>query len=180
MRKLFEVLSIFDWITPTVALIEDVAEGGPFNPDAWTFFVPYDRAIGRGWSAAHIENLLTQHGIKTWGGLVHFGEYFFKVNLEQAAWAEYILANHGIPLQKKSQGAPPSRRRRGRRRSKGVRRRPGTRCPFSTTSTVTSPLFCLNGTRYGFLNWSRTVLEGWERGTNQPSNLPVLQSSSLP
>lgn len=111
MRKLFEVLSIFDWITPTVAMIEDVAEGGPFNLDAWTFYVPYDRAISKGWSATHIEDLLTRHGIKTWGGLVHFGEYFFKVKLEQAAWAEYILANHGIPIQKKSQGAPPSRRK---------------------------------------------------------------------
>jgi hypothetical protein len=111
MRKLFEALSIFDWITPTVALIEDVAEGGPFNHDAWTFFVPYDRAIGRGWSAARIEDLLAQHGIKMRGGLVHLGEYFFKVNLDQAAWAEYILASHGIPLQKKSQGAPPSRKK---------------------------------------------------------------------
>ena len=106
MRKLFEALSIFDWVTPTVALLEDVAEGGPFNSNAWTFYVPYDRAIGKGWSAAYIQDLLAQHGIKTWGELVHFGEYFFKVNLEQAAWAEYILTNHGIPLQKKSVGAP--------------------------------------------------------------------------
>lgn len=115
MRKLFEALAIFDWITPTVALIEDVAEGGPFNLDAWTFFVPYDQAIGRGWSAAYIEDLLAQHGIKMRGGLVHLGEYFFKVDLNQAAWAEYVLSTHGIPLQKKSQGAPPPRKKTGQK-----------------------------------------------------------------
>jgi hypothetical protein len=74
--------------------------------DVWTFYIPYDYAIGRGWSEVHIEALLAEYGIKTWGGLIHFGEYFFKVKLNQAAWAEYILTNHGIPLQKKSQGAP--------------------------------------------------------------------------
>ena len=113
MRKLFEALSLFDWITPAVALLEDVAEGGPLNLDVWTFYVPYDHAIGRGWSEGQIEALLAEYGIKTWGGLVHFGEYFFKVKLEQAAWAEYILTNHGIPLHKKSQGAPrPKAKRR--------------------------------------------------------------------
>lgn len=106
MRKLFEALSVFDWITPTIALLEDASEGGLLNFDAWTFYVPYDVAIRRGWSASYIETLLAQHGIKTWGGLVHFGEYFFKVKLAQAAWAEYVLAQYGIPLQKKSLRAP--------------------------------------------------------------------------
>jgi hypothetical protein len=110
-RNFFEFLSIFDWITPTVALIEDVTEGGPFNSDVWTFFVPNDRAIGRGWSAARIEDLLAQHGIKTWGGLLHLGEYFFKVDLEQAAWAEYILTSRGVPICPKSQGAPRPRKK---------------------------------------------------------------------
>ena len=102
MRKLFEVLSIFDWVTPTVALFEDVAEGGPFNLNTWTFYVPYDEAISKGWSAARIEDVLGQYGIRTWGGLVHFGEYFFKVKLEQAAWAECILSNYSVPVQEKS------------------------------------------------------------------------------
>ena len=105
-RQLCEFLAIFDWLTPTVALLEDVAEGGPFNPNVWTFYIPNDKAIGAGWSAGYIEDLLTRHGIKTWGGLVHLGEYFFKVNLEQAAWAEYILNNHGVPICPKSQGTP--------------------------------------------------------------------------
>jgi hypothetical protein len=110
MRELFEALSIFDWITPSIALLEDVSEGGLLNLDAWTFYVPYDKAIRRGWSAPYIETLLAHHGIKTWGRLVHFGEYFFKVKLAQAEWAEYVLTQNGIPLQKKSLRAPRLKR----------------------------------------------------------------------
>jgi hypothetical protein len=108
MRKLFEALSIFDWLTPTIALLEDIAEGGPFSSDVWTFYIPNDKAIGAGWSAAHIENLLGQYGIRTWGGLVHLGEYFFKVKLNQAAWAEHVLDKHGVPINRKARGAPRS------------------------------------------------------------------------
>jgi antitoxin (DNA-binding transcriptional repressor) of toxin-antitoxin stability system len=106
MRKLFELLSIFDWITPTIAIAQDVAEGGPFNLDAWTFYIPYDAAIQKDWPPARIEKLLAQHGVKTWGSLVHFGEFFFRTKLEQAQWAEYILTRYGVPIADISQGAP--------------------------------------------------------------------------
>ena len=106
MRKLFEILSLLDWITPTVAFFEDVAHGGPVNLNAWTFFIPYDKAIRKGWSQAHIEALLSHYGVKTWGGLVNFGQFSFSVTLEQAAWAEYILTRNQIPIHKRSVGAP--------------------------------------------------------------------------
>lgn len=115
MRKLFEIISIFDWITPTIALFEDVAEGGLFNLDAWTFYIPYEQAISKGWSGADIEALLAAYGIKSWGHLVQFGEFFFRVKLEQAAWAEYVLTRYAVPLQKKSQGAPHPRGQTSRR-----------------------------------------------------------------
>ena len=109
--KFFELLSIFDWITPTIAVLEDVAEGGPLNLDAWAFFIPYDEAISRGWSATDIEKLLGKHGIKTWGNLARFGEFFFRVKLEQARWAEYLLLGHGVPIHPRSRGAPYFRNR---------------------------------------------------------------------
>lgn len=106
MRQLFELLSIFDWITPTIAIAQDVAEGGPLNLDAWTFYIPYDAAVQKDWPPARIEKLLAQNGVKTWGSLVHFGEFLFCVKLQQAQWAEYILARYGVPIHERSQGAP--------------------------------------------------------------------------
>lgn len=106
IRKLFEALSLFDWITPTIAMIEDIAEGGPLNLDAWCFFIPNDEAIRKGWSGAHIEELMKHRGIRTWSRLVNFGEYSFIVSLEQAAYAEYVLTMYGIPIKPRSQGAP--------------------------------------------------------------------------
>jgi hypothetical protein len=106
LLKFFELLSIFDWVTPAIAVVEDVVEGGPLNLDAWTFHIPYEEAAKSGWSSGDIENLLSQYGIRTWGGLFNFGQFRFRVKLEQAAWAEYILARHGIPMHERSLGAP--------------------------------------------------------------------------
>lgn len=106
IRKFFEFLSIFDWVTPVIAVLEGIPEGGPLSLNAWTFFIPYDEAISQGWSAVHIENLLKQHGVKTWGSLVHLGEFFFRVRLEQARWAEYVLVRYGVPVHPRSRGAP--------------------------------------------------------------------------
>jgi hypothetical protein len=122
MRRLFEILSLIDWITPVAAFVEDVAEGGPLDLDAWTFFIPYDRAVSKGWSEAHIEELLSHFGVRTWGGLVNFGVFSFSVKLEQAAWAEYVLTSNQIPIHERSIGAPrlPTRKEQdsGRKQEK--------------------------------------------------------------
>jgi hypothetical protein len=104
--KFFELLSIFDWVTPTFAMLEDIAEGGPLNLDAWTFYIPYEKAVSKSWCAVDIEKLLGYCGVKTWGGLIRFGVFFFSVKLEQAAWAEYILTRYGVPVYERSLGAP--------------------------------------------------------------------------
>ena len=112
MRQLFEFLSIFDWVTPVAAILEDLEHGGPFDMDKWTFYIPHDAAIGKGWSGADVLNLMQENGIATWGSLLHFGEFFFTVPLEQAAWAEYILNKYSVPICPKSQGAPrPGKKR---------------------------------------------------------------------
>ena len=106
MRKLLEFISLFDWITPAVSFLHDAAEGRPLNLNAWTFYVPYDEAIRKGWSSDYIAALLGRYGVRSWGHRVYFGELFFRVKLEQAAWAEYLLNGYSVPIQKKSQGAP--------------------------------------------------------------------------
>jgi hypothetical protein len=110
MRGLFEFLSIFDWITPSVGFIEDFIND-PSLINNWTFFVPYDQSLKSGWNAVDIENLLNQYGVKTWGGQITNGEFFFCVSLEQAQWAEYLLIRYGVPLNERYVGAPPPKKK---------------------------------------------------------------------
>lgn len=114
MREVFEFLSIFDWITPTIGFVQDlVNDPTPLQSNSWTFFVPYNESLGCGWNAANIERMLNQSGVKTWGGQLTNGEYFFSVNLNQAQWAEYLLQRNGIPLTDLSMGAPRPKKKKG-------------------------------------------------------------------
>jgi hypothetical protein len=107
MRQFFELLSIFDWLTPTIGFLEDIINDPTlFQSNSWTFFIPYDQSLESGWNANGIENLMKQHGVKTWGGQITGGEFFFSVKLEQAQWAEYLLNQNSVPLSPLSQGAP--------------------------------------------------------------------------
>lgn len=107
MRKFLEFLSNFDWITPSIGLIEDVINDPTLlQTNSWTFFVPYDESINRGWNAFDIADLMKQHGIKTWGRQITGGELFFSVKLQQARWGEYLLLKNGIPLTELSMGPP--------------------------------------------------------------------------
>lgn len=54
---------------------------------------------------------MERYGIKTWGGQITGGEFFFSVKLEQAQWAEYLLNQRGVPIAPFSQGAPPPKYR---------------------------------------------------------------------
>ena len=123
MLKLFEFLSQFDLITPTIGVIEDLINDPTLlQSNSWTFFVPYHRSLDGGWNKEDIRNLMHQHGIKTWHWQFTNGEFFFSVNLEQAQWAEYLLLRHGVPLNEKYLGAPrPNQKstRQKHQRSKG-------------------------------------------------------------
>lgn len=105
MKEVFEFLSIFDWLTPTIGLIEDlINDPTPFASNSWTFFIPYDQSLESGWNAAMIERLMRGYGIKTWGSQITGGELFFSVKKEQAQWAEYLLNQNSVPLSPLSQG----------------------------------------------------------------------------
>jgi hypothetical protein len=120
MWKLFEILTIFDWITPSLGLFEDIInDPTPLQSNSWTFFVPYEQSVRSGWNAFDIEGLMRRNGIKTWGSQITNGEFFFSVKLDQAQWAEYLLFRHGVPIDEKFLGAPRPKRRNSKSRRGG-------------------------------------------------------------
>lgn len=107
MRQFFEILSIFDWVTPTVGFVEDIInDPHPLQPNSWTFFIPYGKSIESGYNARQIEKMLDQAGVKHWGSQITGGEFFFTVPKGHAAAAEYLLGNAGVPIGLGA-GAPP-------------------------------------------------------------------------
>lgn len=88
-HKLLEFGMGFDWITPVMAQIQDIAYG--------------PRRIlmiggGSGWSGHGISRLLTQHGVKNWGMMIVQEHLLVSVKKKQLNWAEYLLQREGIPL----------------------------------------------------------------------------------
>lgn len=107
MRKIFDFLSIFDWVTPTKAFVESVAHDPTFfGTKSWTFFIPYDASLKNGYNAAQIKDLMESVGIKTWGKQISGGDFFFTVSQNQARYAERVLLQNNIPLRQESLGAP--------------------------------------------------------------------------
>lgn len=105
MLKLFEFLSIFDWITPAKNIAETVAHDATLlQSKSWTFFIPYRKALKAGWNERDIRKMLREQGIKSWGSQVTNGELFFTVAGEQAHRAEFHLIKNNIPC---SMGAVP-------------------------------------------------------------------------
>jgi hypothetical protein len=62
--------------------------------NAWPFFFP---AQGP-WSPDDVQTLLGRYGIASWGWGYHGGEYYCRVKLRQAHWAQYVLLAHDVPL----------------------------------------------------------------------------------
>lgn len=83
--------SAFDWITPTVAFIQDIYFGPVHD-----FIIPADA----GWSRSDIKRLLSQHDVQVWGFNFTFNgeELMFTVPKEQADYAYYLLQNAGDPV----------------------------------------------------------------------------------
>lgn len=108
MFRLFEALSIFDWVTPAKGFVEDaINDPTLFQVNSWTFFIPYDASLEAGYNARMIERLMDRHSVKRWGSQITGGEFFFTVPKEQAQWAEYLMLQSGIPILPMSTGAPP-------------------------------------------------------------------------
>ena len=77
----------FDWISPTLAIAQDIAYG-----PSHTFLIP----AGGGMSGREIANMLRQRGIKTWGHMVINGHYTITVRESQKEFATYLLQRKGL------------------------------------------------------------------------------------
>jgi hypothetical protein len=85
------VASGFDWITPTVAFIQDF-----FNGPVTDFGIsPYT-----GWGRGDIKNLLNSHGVRVWGLTLNLSGdlLMFTVPKAQAKRAYYLLQREGAPV----------------------------------------------------------------------------------
>ncbi len=89
LEKLLEFGTVFDWISPLIAEIQDRANG-----PSHTFLIPE----ACGWSGCGIEDLLRSHGIKTWGLMIVDHMILITVRLAQARWAQYLLERERIPI----------------------------------------------------------------------------------
>lgn len=91
LDTLLNIGCAFDWITPTVAFVEDL-----FNGPASNFGIP----ANAGWDRKDIKRLLTEHGVRVWGLMYNLsGEMLmFTVKKPQAKWAYYLLQREGVPI----------------------------------------------------------------------------------
>jgi hypothetical protein len=89
LDKLLEFGTTFDWISPLMAEIQDIANG-----PSHTFLIPEDC----GWSGRAIERVLKDKGIKTWGLMIVDNMILVTVRQAQARWAQYLLDRERIPI----------------------------------------------------------------------------------
>ncbi len=89
VNPLLEFGTNFDWISPALAAVRDVANGGNY-----TFFVPE----GCGWAARDIRLMLQGHGVRVWGLMTVNRLIMLTVRRAQARWAEYLMLRYGVPL----------------------------------------------------------------------------------
>jgi hypothetical protein len=82
--------SSFDWISPVVALIQDLRNGPS---------VGFNVSMEAGWSTAQLQALLNERGIKLWGMMMVDDAIIFCVRKTQARYAHYVLDRAGVPYQ---------------------------------------------------------------------------------
>jgi len=85
--KLLDFGSIFDWISPAIAEVQDHVNG-PHH----TLLI-YDDC---GWSGNEVARLLNTHGIKTWGAMIVNRRIMLTVPLGDVTQARMLLTENGI------------------------------------------------------------------------------------
>jgi hypothetical protein len=90
LDKLLELGTVFDWISPVMAAIQD-----RLNGPSHTFMIPDDC----GWSGFQIERLLKSYGIKPWRRMIVKHMIMLTVRLAQAHYAQYLLLRAQIPIE---------------------------------------------------------------------------------
>jgi hypothetical protein len=54
-----------------------------------------------GWAGQEIEDMLAENGIRIWGRAFDDDHLFFRVRVQQARWAEYLMARENLPMKSK-------------------------------------------------------------------------------
>jgi hypothetical protein len=103
LGKLLEYGSVFDWISPTLSIAQDLAYG-----PSHTFLIPADCGL----SGREIINLLRQRGIKTWGHMIVNGTIMITVRDTQTEFARYLMQRAGLPVDPGPDQPPRSRSRK--------------------------------------------------------------------
>lgn len=99
MRQLFEILAIFDWVTPVVGLAETFAHDQTLlQTNSHTFFVNYDDLLRYGWNANEVQGLLREYGIDSWGSQITGNKFHFTVYAQQETAARELFLSKGIPI----------------------------------------------------------------------------------
>lgn len=110
---LVKVGSTLDWITPTLAFIQDICNGPAVHVAC---------PCGQGWSANQIAEMLKQAGVKVWGLMVAGDHITFSVREAQARYALYWLERHGLAYESSLQASAPRRQSKADRQVTGQRK----------------------------------------------------------
>ena len=91
LDTLLDVGCAFDWITPTLAFIQDFLNG-PVSHFGISAYI--------GWDRSDIKRLLKSYGVRVWGLMYNFSGdmLMFTVPKTQARWAYYLLQREGVPI----------------------------------------------------------------------------------
>lgn len=116
--ELLDLIPHLDWFERLDELLRFIC-----GDESWRFCVP--RSCGL--SGREIEQLLQRHGVMIWGRNFSRDHLFFRVKLNQANWAEYLLWRRGIPAD--------SRPFNTKNQSYGRRHYPGTEPPITYSHT---------------------------------------------
>lgn len=89
LDKILAFGSLFDWITPLWALIQDFRHGPVTG-----FVIP----MSAGWTPPMLRSLLQTRGIKVVSPTLFGGSVMFSVPRAQAEYAQYLLERERIPF----------------------------------------------------------------------------------
>jgi len=102
---LLRTATCFDWISPTLAIVNNTTRG-----PSHTFLVP----IHCGWTGNEIAKMLRQQGVKTWGHMIVNGSFMITVQEQDAQRASGLMGAHGLSAGGRSIPTNPRPPRRSR------------------------------------------------------------------
>jgi hypothetical protein len=89
VNKLLSAGATLDWISPLVAIIQDLVNGPHHD-----FYVDWNA----GWSVNEIKRLLKRNGVRVWGAMLIDSMIVFTVRQAQAARTQDVLQQRGVPI----------------------------------------------------------------------------------